>query len=95
MTSVASQELQLHPRIQELIDFLAIHRREVHDAVAAVPPALRDRKPGPDKWSVAEVLEHLTMIERRVAALLTMQVAAAREKGVGPIPTRAPSWRAS
>ena len=86
MANTATPVLQLHPRIQELIDFLAMHRRELLDDVASVPPALRDRKPEPGKWSVAEVLEHLTMIERRVAALVTMQVAAAREQGVGPDP---------
>ena len=86
MTLAASPTLQLHPRLQELIDFLAEKRREVLAAVAAVPASLRDRKPGPGQWSVAEVLEHLTMIEKRVAALLTMQVTAAREQGVGPDP---------
>ena len=86
MTLVASQTETLHPRIQELIDFLVSQRHGVHDAVAAVPAGLRDRKPGPDRWSVAEVIEHLSMIERRVAALLTMQVTAARANGVGPDP---------
>ncbi|HEV7705547.1 MAG TPA: hypothetical protein VGO46_14720 [Gemmatimonadaceae bacterium] len=56
MTSVAPQSPQLHPRIQELIDYLVMQRRGVHDAVAAVPAALRDRAPGEGKWSVAEVL---------------------------------------
>jgi hypothetical protein len=86
MTSVAAPSSQLHPRIQELIDFLVSHRREVLDAVAAVPAELRDRKPAPGIWSVAEVLEHLTMIEQRVAALLTMRATAARAEGVGPDP---------
>jgi hypothetical protein len=74
----------LHPRIQELIDHLASHRRSVHDAVAAVPPELRERKPAPERWSVAEVVEHLSLVEQRVAGVLTMHVTAAREKGVGP-----------
>jgi hypothetical protein len=83
MTSVASQS-PLHPRIQELIDYLALHRRGVHEAVAAVPVELHDRKPAPERWSVAEVVEHLSILEQRVAALLSMQVAAARANGVGP-----------
>jgi hypothetical protein len=77
---------QMHPRIQELIAYLAEHRRGVHEAVASVPPELRERKPAPDRWSVAEVIEHLSMIERGVAALLTMHVTAARASGVGPDP---------
>ena len=84
MTSIASQPPQLHPRIQELIDYLVSQRRGVHEAVAAVPPELRGRKPAPERWSVAEVVEHLSMIEQRVAALLTMHVTSARANGVGP-----------
>ncbi|MDQ2767841.1 MAG: DinB family protein [Gemmatimonadota bacterium] len=84
MTAVAEQTSKLHPRIAELIDFLASHHRGVRDAVATVPADLRDRQPAPGHWSVAEVLEHLTMIELRVAALLTSQAAAALAQGVGP-----------
>ena len=49
-------------------------------------PSLRERKPAPDRWSVAEVVEHLSMVERRVAALLARQVTAARANGMGPDP---------
>lgn len=84
MSSVATGRAQLHPRIRELIDYIDVHRRALHDAVASVPEELRERKPGASGWSVAEVLEHVSMIETRVAALLTMHVAAAREKGLGP-----------
>ena len=80
------QMSQLHPRIEELIEFLAQHRRRVHEAVASVPAELRERKPAPDRWSVAEVIEHLAMIEQRVAALLTKRVTGARASGVGPDP---------
>ena len=82
MTSVASQS-QLHPRIQELIDYLVSRRHGVHEAVASVPAELHDRKPAPGRWSVAEVVEHLSIVEQRVAALMTIQVAAARANGVG------------
>jgi DinB superfamily len=86
MLNTAEQTPQLHPRIEELIEFLGVHRRGVYEAVAAVPASLRDRKPAPDRWSVAEVVEHLTIVEQRVAALLTMRVTAARASGVGPDP---------
>jgi hypothetical protein len=76
----------MHPRIEELIAYIAEHRRGVHAAVASVPTELRDRKPAADRWSVAEVVEHLAMIEQGIAALLTMHVTAARASGVGPDP---------
>ena len=78
MLNTAEQTSQLHPRIEELIEFLGAHRRGVYEAVAAVPASLRDRKPAPDRWSVAEVVEHLAIVEQRVAALLTVRVTAAR-----------------
>jgi hypothetical protein len=74
----------MHERIQELVDHIAAHRREVYAAVAKVPAALRERRPASDHWSVAEVLEHLSLIEHRVAALVSAHVTAARAKGVGP-----------
>jgi DinB superfamily len=86
MSSTAAPSSQLHPRIQELIDYLAEHRHRLHEAVASVPPSLRERKPAPDRWSVAEVVEHVSMVEQRVAALLTRKVLAARAEGVGPDP---------
>lgn len=73
----------MHPRIQELVDHIAAHRREVYAAVAAVPENLRERRPAPGRWSVAEVLEHLSLIERRVAARLSAEVTAARANNVG------------
>lgn len=86
MTDSATPSAEMHPRIREVIDFLALHHRGVHDAVVSVPPELRERRPDPEHWSVAEVVEHLSIIEQRVAGMVTMHVAAAREKGVGPDP---------
>lgn len=74
----------MHPRIQELVDYIAAYRRDVYAAVAAIPEELRERRPAPGHWSVAEVLEHLSLIEGRLAALLTAHVTAARVKNVGP-----------
>jgi uncharacterized damage-inducible protein DinB len=72
----------MQPRIQELVDHIAAHRRDVYAAVAAVPEQLRERHLAPGHWSVAEVMEHLSMVERRVADLLTAQVTAARAKNL-------------
>ena len=58
----------------------------LNEVIASVPPALRESKPAPDQWSVAEVVEHLSIVEHRIAALLARKVAAARANGVGPDP---------
>lgn len=49
-------------------------RRTLRAAVDRVPESLRTVKPAPDRWSVADVLEHLSIVERgalmRVRALI-------------------------
>lgn len=84
MSSIASQPPSTHPRIQELLDYLAVHSHGLREAVASVPAHLRETKPADGGWSVAEVIEHLSLIEKRVALLLSKHVAGARASGVGP-----------
>src|ERR1700688_1500430 len=74
----------MHARTQELLDHLDRTRRDLRDAAAAVPANLRDRRPGPDRWSAVEVVEHLSRVESRVAALIDGEVTAAKSAGVGP-----------
>lgn len=45
---------------------------------------MRDVKPGPDRWSVAEVLEHLALVETSIARLIEKRGADARAAGIGP-----------
>jgi len=49
-----------------------------------VPPELRGQRPEPGRWSVAEILEHLAVVERRMTRFLTTQIEAARADGVEP-----------
>jgi hypothetical protein len=51
--------------------------------VAGVPEDRRERRPAPDRWSVAEILEHLGIVEGGITQLLDGQVAAARAAGLG------------
>lgn len=80
----------MHPRLEELFGHLAHHRAELCAALDAVPPDARERRPAPERWSVAEVLEHLVIIETRVTQRLTAVLDAARAEGLGPDPDTAP-----
>ena len=51
----------------DLIQHLNQNRTALRQAVDSIPASLRERRPGADRWSVAEVLEHLAIVERRVA----------------------------
>ena len=74
----------MHPRIQEVLEYLDTTRTDLSQAVEGVPAARREERPGADRWSVAEVLEHLAIIERRVVKMVAGRIAAAKASGVGP-----------
>lgn len=60
----------MHPRIREIIDHLDASHRELREAFDEVPVPLRERRPSPDCWSVTEIVDHLAVVEERVAGLL-------------------------
>ena len=68
----------MHPRTEELLRHLDANRAVLHAAVDAVPPALREKKPSPDRWSVAETLEHLNRVEEGITRLLSLRLSEAR-----------------
>jgi uncharacterized damage-inducible protein DinB len=74
----------MHPRLEEVLSYLDSERAALADAVALVPTELRDQPPGPDRWSVAQVLQHLVIIEKRIAMGVTKWVGDARAAGLGP-----------
>jgi uncharacterized damage-inducible protein DinB len=74
----------MHPRIDELLSYLDTERSALREAVELVPPELRDQAPGPERWSVAQVLQHLAIIERRIGMGMTKWIADAHTGGVGP-----------
>jgi len=74
----------MHPRTEELLRHLDVNRIALREAVDAIPPDLHETRPGPDRWSVAEVLEHLDRAERRLTHLFTTRLAEARAAGLEP-----------
>ena len=71
----------MHRRIRELLAYLDEQRAVLREAFEAVPPALRDRQPAPDRWSAAGIVEHLAIVEQRVGGLLGAKIEAARAEG--------------
>jgi len=59
-----------HPRTTELLQHLEQNRAILREALDAAPLPLREQKPAPERWSVAEVLEHLAIVERQIGVLL-------------------------
>jgi len=80
----------VHPRIAEVVDELEESHRELVTVVASIPEDRRDQAIDDGRWSIAQQLEHLAIVEDGIGRLLSKlikQVIAsdARETDSGPI----------
>ena len=72
---------------QHLIDVLATldaSRQALRESIAAIPPAARTARPGPDRWSPVDIIEHLSLVEARFSAVVGGKIAQAVDSGLGP-----------
>jgi len=74
----------MHPRSAEVLGYLDKTKTELRAAVEAVPSPARNIQPAPDRWSVAQVLDHLAIVHGRVAAGVGKWIAEAQGPGLGP-----------
>jgi hypothetical protein len=72
----------MHPRTEELLRHLDLQHERLRAAVDSVPRERRETKPSPDRWSVAEVIEHLSIVEKRIERVFTTRLNDARAKGL-------------
>ncbi len=71
----------LHPRIVEVIDALEQAHRELVDVVMSIPADRRDAPATEGRWSVAENIEHLALIEDGVGRLISKLTKQVRDAG--------------
>ena len=72
---------------QHLIDVLAAldaSRQALRESVAAIPPQVRTARPGPDRWSPVDIVEHLSLVETRFSTVVGGKIAEAVDAGLGP-----------
>jgi len=74
----------MHPRTRELLEYLDAQRAALRAAFDAVPPDARDQPPAPGQWSAAAVVEHLAIVDARIAKVLSKRIAEGRAAGIGP-----------
>lgn len=75
--------LRMHPSLQEIAALLDHERQQLVAVWASIPPADRERRPSPDAWTAAEVLDHLRLVEGGSARLLARRLERARAAGLG------------
>jgi hypothetical protein len=73
----------MHARLAETMSYVEEKRRELLQSFKGVPGDRLCRRSASDGWSVAEILDHLRMVESGVARLITKRVGQAREAGLG------------
>jgi len=74
----------VHPYTAAVVGHLEDTRAKLRGVVDAVPAQLRGRRPADDRWSVNDVLEHLSLVESLFTKRISDAIATAREAGLGP-----------
>ena len=69
---------EMHPRITELLQYITDRTASLRAAYDAVPPERRGLRSAPGRWSPAEVVHHVAIVERRVTQRLQALVEQAR-----------------
>jgi hypothetical protein len=73
----------MHARLAETMDYVEDKRKELLRSFAGVPEDRLSRRASPDAWSVAEIVDHLSIVESGIARLIAKRAARARETGLG------------
>jgi len=68
----------MHPRISEVLDYVDRQTATLHDAYESVPLERRSIRAAPDRWSPAEIVRHLDLVEQRMVARLADLIEQAR-----------------
>jgi len=72
----------MHTHLTDVLSRLDRARATLRGAVEAIPPAKQRQRPAPDRWSAAEVLEHLTLVERIFGGRIMKALDEARTAGL-------------
>src|SRR5678809_112879 len=72
----------MHPRTRELLTHFDAHRGILKSAFDSVPPERRNKPSEPGRWSTANVVEHLSIVEGRMAGILSSRICEEREAGI-------------
>lgn len=82
----------MHSRLNELLRFIGDQTAELRAAYDSVPAERRGVRPTPARWSAAEIVHHVALVERRVTmrlrGLIEQARAAGEERDESPILTQ-------
>ena len=68
----------MHPRITELLAYVDRETENLREAFESVPPDRRNVRSDPARWSPAEIVKHLAIVDQRIAQRLSTLIEEAR-----------------
>lgn len=68
----------MHPRLNELLSYVDRETSALRDVYESVPPDERDVRTDPARWSPAEIVKHLAIVDQRIVQLLGKLIDQAR-----------------
>jgi hypothetical protein len=71
----------MHPRLTELLDYIDHQAADLRATFLDVPVERRDLRPASGRWSPAEAMHHVVIVERRLTPLLGRLIEQARSLG--------------
>jgi DinB family protein len=71
----------MHPRTTELLRYIDDRTAELRAAFDSVPADRRTVRPGPNRWSAAEVVHHVTIVEQRLTPRIRALIEEAKHFG--------------
>jgi hypothetical protein len=73
----------MHARLAEAMDYVEEKRKELLESFSGTPEDRLHFRVSENSWTVAQILEHLRLVESGVARLIAKRVDQARETGLG------------
>lgn len=71
----------MDPRIDLVRELLSRHRARLTKVFESIPAEARDVRPGADRWSAANLVEHLATSERKITSLIAGMIDEAAPRG--------------
>jgi len=71
----------MHPRTSELLGYIDLQTAELRAAFDSVPADRRIVRPAPSRWSPAEVVHHVAIVEQRLTPRIRTLVEQAKQFG--------------
>ena len=68
----------MHPRLTELLNYVDRETANLRDVYESVPPDRRNVRTDPARWSPAEIVKHLAIVDQRIAQRLSALIEEAR-----------------